>query len=329
MKLHLDKRTVKLTLSYLVVIMLLSTLFSIAIYYTAATKLHTDFQINILPDSPLQYPVASPLHENKFDNIRHGLLITLLQLNIAVAISGLVISYYLARMSLRPIEKTLAIQDRFAIDAAHELRTPLTVMRMEIEVALRRRPFDEIRVQLALTNTIEHIKLLQKLSNQLLQLSSQHTYKEHKEVNIYLLIHEVIDQFTSNARQKHIDIEDHASPSLIIHTASDNIRQIVAILLDNAIKYSSPYSKVIVSAHVDKTRFIINIIDHGQGIAPEDLIHIFERFYRTRQAKQNNQEGYGIGLSIAQRYARQLKGDITVQSKLQKGSTFSLRIPLY
>ncbi len=106
----------------------------------------------------------------------------------------------------------------------------------------------------------------------------------------------------------------------------NSMKEVFVILLDNAIKYSPPQSEIHITTEMAKNAVTINVIDNGIGIAKKDLLHIFERFYRAD--KSRNEEGYGLGLSIARKMVETHNGSIAVQSKINKGTTFSVTLPL-
>jgi two-component system OmpR family sensor kinase len=108
----------------------------------------------------------------------------------------------------------------------------------------------------------------------------------------------------------------------------DRLQQVVLILLDNAIRHSASDSEISIRVAEQNEEAVLAIEDHGEGIAPEHLAHIFERFYRADGARARSQGGTGLGLSIAQALVRQLGGDVSAVSTPGEGSTFTVRIPL-
>ena len=107
----------------------------------------------------------------------------------------------------------------------------------------------------------------------------------------------------------------------------DKLEQVVVNLLDNALRYTDPGGKVVVSAGASDGSVVIKVADNGIGIEPEDLPHVFERFYRTDKSRSREKGGSGIGLTIVKRYVESLGGSINVDSKPGSGTTFSFRVP--
>jgi len=97
------------------------------------------------------------------------------------------------------------------------------------------------------------------------------------------------------------------------------------ILLDNSIKYSPKNSKIEINSKSSKNKVTISVMDEGIGIASDDLVHIFDRFYRAE--KSRTEKGYGLGLSIAKKIIEQHKGEIEVKSEVNKGTTFTVILP--
>ena len=110
-------------------------------------------------------------------------------------------------------------------------------------------------------------------------------------------------------------------------TDPDRLEQVLAILLDNAAKYTSAGGRVWSQAGVEREDIVIKVADTGQGIAPERLPHIFERFYRVDDSRNADIEGFGLGLAIAKRQIATIGADIEVDSVVGEGTTFCIRLP--
>jgi len=116
---------------------------------------------------------------------------------------------------------------------------------------------------------------------------------------------------------------------VIVEADKSSLQKMVVILLDNAIKYTPEKGKVMLSTNQDKRQVLLSVEDTGIGIAKEDLPHVFDRFYRMDQSRsKTNVPGFGLGLSIVKRIVDLHKGSIGVSSAPEKGSTFTVRLPL-
>ena len=254
----------------------------------------------------------------------------LLLINLGILLAAGAGSWWQARRSLKPIEDAMEAQSRFTADASHELRTPLTAMKAEIEVALRdkRLSIDEARELLG--SNLEEVAKLEALANGLLRLA-QHDHSataSTEAVALTLIVTGAIARKGSNAEKRSITIINNVGVQTIMGDREHMI-ELVAILLDNAIKYSPDNSNVTISSGKTKSTAWLEVCDEGPGITAADMPYIFERFYRADQARTHSQAGgYGLGLSIARQIAKLYNGSIDAVSKPGEGATFTVRLPL-
>lgn len=322
----------KLTSGYLAIIMALSIGCSVALYHVSSNELAQSAQRPV----DLYNVVFGPSNSTDINNLRlrqlekdrNSLKVNLLLFNIAVLAIGGGVSYILARRTLAPIEEALEMQKRFTGDASHELRTPLTAMRAEIEVALRSPELTKNEALKILKSNLEEVSKLKSLSEGLLTLATTGGNDNAKEkVPVRQLVETAINQVRKPAAAKKIKLSSRVNDVQIVGNPQQ-LTNLVAILLDNAIKYSPPSSEVSIEAKSKDNRAQISVTDHGQGIAAADLPHIFDRFYRadTSRSKKNVQ-GYGLGLAIAKKITDLHHASIEVKSSPAKGSTFTLNLP--
>lgn len=269
---------------------------------------------------------AQQLAEAK-EAIRNRLIV----LNIIIMFGSGILSYILAARTLRPIEAAHEALERFTADASHELRTPITVMQTETEVALLDPQLDLATAKTQLQSNITELGRLTELTAGLLRLArSGIEPKAYSSVSVRELVTEARSLIERNATAKNITIAlQKLSP---LSTQGDRLALVDAlvILLDNAVKYSPNGSTVTISSHKEQNRILIEITDTGIGIKKSDLPHIFERFYRADSSRTNDGPiaGYGLGLAIAENIIIMHGGDIRVHSKIGKGSTFTLSLPV-
>jgi signal transduction histidine kinase len=338
-----DRRSIRLALTYLVIIMVMSIVFSAIFFKTSldnlAIQLHqgkpnTDIATtpsgkaviytnqNAKEIAALNYKIQLYTAQR-----REGLLQELALLNLGVLVVGSGVSYYLARRTLRPIEAAMKAQSQFASDASHELRTPLTIIQGEIEVALHNPQLTLARAKAALQTNHREIGQLRELSEGLLRLT-HHTELSIQFSQFYAdeIVGEAINRVLKLAKSKRITISDNI-PKIIVSGDKLSLVQAIVILLDNAIKYSAPGKHISIHARASKRSVYISIQDEGTGIPNVALPHIFGRFYRVRDAALHHVDGHGLGLAIAQAIAAQHRGSITVQSTVGEGSTFTIQLP--
>jgi two-component system sensor histidine kinase CiaH len=336
----IQSATFKLTLSYLGIIMVLSLLFSWALYRVSSDQITSGIahQKESIERLPLPLTLESrrtdylQALDDQLDAFNRTLLIRLAALNLGMLAVGGAISYGLARRTLRPIQDSLEAQGRFTADASHELRTPLTAMRSEIEVALREKQLSPADARKLFSSNLEEIAKLEALSAGLLRLARFENGLDPAvvtEVPVTEIFEGAIDRHQAAIADRHIQLDvRHGSGTIAGDRAS--LIELVAILLDNAIKYSPAKSTVTLSSKAAAGFATISVADQGPGIKASDIPHIFDRFYRADRSRTKERiNGYGLGLSIAKRITDIHHGTITVDSTLERGTTFHVRLPVH
>ena len=328
-----QQRVKRLALSYLAVIMTLSLLFSVIIYVITSVQLNRPLP----PGEHAQQPPE--LIERQFNRrlerrnseTRGSVIMSLAALNGVMLLIGYWLSLLLARRTLEPIERSIEQQAQFISDASHELRTPLAALLLSNEVALRKSTLTEQKSRRVLQQNVAEIKKLTELSNSLLDLAkSEQTMTEPELVNPASLIQEVAAQCAPAARAKQVTIScPKFTHNALLHTNA--VRQILAIFMDNAIKYAPPKNgEVNVIAWVNRKKHALEfaVRDNGPGIAPRDQKRIFERFYRADTARtRTDVSGHGLGLAIAKSLADRCGYTIRVKSQPPNGAEFTLVVP--
>lgn len=214
-------------------------------------------------------------------------------------------------------------------DIAHEFRTPLTTIRGYVESILDgvKKPDQDILGRIGaeterLTTLISDLQELSRAESGKLSL-------EKKPVDLNVLVEEVLFKFEKRIAEKEIQVETDLEGSLPLALVDEKrIGQVLENILNNAIKYNYQKGRVRVSTTRDGEGVRITIADTGQGISPQDLPHIFERFYRGDKSRSRHTGGTGIGLSIAKNLVEAHRGTISVQSQPGQGSTLSIWLPL-
>ena len=328
-----QQRVRRLALSYLAVIMTLSLAFSVIIYAITSVQLNRPLP----PGEHAQQPPElierqfSRRLEQRNRETRGLVIMSLIVLNGVMLLFGYWLSLLLARRTLAPIERSIEQQAQFVSDASHELRTPLAALLLVNEVALRKSTLTEKKARQVLSQNVAEIKKLTELSNSLLDLAkSEQTMTEPELVNPAAFIEEVVMRFTPAAQAKRVKlVYDNQSPTGDVPLQANAIRQILAIFMDNAIKYAPPKNgEVNVRANRKKHALEFTVKDNGPGIALGDQKHIFERFYRTDAARtRTDVSGHGLGLAIAKSLADRCGYTIRVKSQPPNGAEFTLVVP--
>ncbi|WP_158645348.1 sensor histidine kinase [Paraclostridium sordellii] len=249
---------------------------------------------------------------------------------ILASITVYFISKFLTKKSLKPIEESWKNQELFVQDASHELRTPLTIIFSKIESIIKR-PKNSVEEEMNnLVIVMKEVRRLSKLVSDLLKLTKEDaiiTINKSKTniidvIGDILIQYEDICQLQSKNLKFNYDLKDQS-----IYTDKEKLKQILIILIDNAIKYTKEDDYIIVRLFEEGSNIKIEVEDSGIGIKEEELPLIFNRFYRASSHRESNKDGSGIGLSIAKILIGNLNGKIAVSSKYKKGSIFSIYIP--
>ena len=237
--------------------------------------------------------------------------------------------YLLAGRLLRSEERAFERLKNFTADASHELRIPLTSLRGSLEVALRKdRPAEEYRETIA--NALEDAEHLSHLTQDLLlfaQADENQIKLNVQDVNLKSFMEETFHQAASLPDEKQIRKTLFPPPDVMVKIDPERVRQMVFILMDNATKYGKQGGDMLVKAEVAGEKLTISVRDNGIGISAEERDKVFDRFYRVDKARSRQQGGMGLGLSIAQWIANAHGGLITLDSKQEEGSTFTVVLP--
>ncbi|HSW85326.1 MAG TPA: HAMP domain-containing sensor histidine kinase [Candidatus Saccharimonadales bacterium] len=273
-------------------------------------------------------PDFNQFFQDRLDEGRGELLSRLILLNITVLFLGSALSYYLARRTLTPIENAMASQSRFVTDASHELRTPLASMLVTNDVALRKSKISLPEAKEVIRSNAEDIQHLRELTDGLLSLATQDNSNiKADEVSLQAIVTEAINRVLPAAQAKAISIEDNIA-DIKVTGDKQRLEQVMVILLDNAIKFSSKKGKIEILSNSKSKRVLLSIKDYGEGIKSKDLPYIFDRFYRADSSRNKpDAGGYGIGLAIAQQIVERHDGRISVKSKPGHGTTFTVELP--
>jgi heavy metal sensor kinase len=232
---------------------------------------------------------------------------------------------------LSRIESAFLRITQFTADASHELRTPISLIRTEAEIALRKSRSDgEYRE--ALRHILLESERTSGLVEQLLTLARADSGRENlnlKPIDLRETILLVGNEWRRLMESRDLDFSV-CVPGEALVVLSDRlaIERLIAILLDNAVKYTPPKGTIGLQVERMGDNAVVSVRDTGIGIPEEHLTQIFERFYRVDKARNRDQRGAGIGLSIAQWIAQQHGGAISVQSQPDKGSKFLVELPV-
>jgi len=231
--------------------------------------------------------------------------------------------------TLDRLEHAVVEMRQFSSALAHELRTPLAALRGEIELALREPGISPAR-QDAYGSQIEEIDHLTRLIDQILTLARAEAGQIRltvAPVDLGQLAASLVDQLQPLAEARSIDLSCDPVDAVIVQGDPAWLKRLLLNLLDNALKYTPAGGRVSVRVSRLGDRARIDVQDTGAGLSPADLPRVFERFFRADPARSSSLPGAGLGLNLVQWIVAQHRGQVTVQSRLGQGSTFSVTLP--
>lgn len=245
-----------------------------------------------------------------------------LYINLGALIIGGLASYWFAGRTLRPIEEAHEAQKRFASDASHELRTPLTIMKTENEVFLRQKDFTQDDARDLIASNLEELDRLERLSANLLALTQyEHAKLALRQVSVTQIVSEAVLSVQKMAPNIELVVDIQKAKVL---GDKDSLVRLLVILLDNAVKYGPAGQPIHIEGAKEDDGYNLSVRDHGQGIAEEDLPHIFDRLYRGDKARSSQIPGYGLGLALAQRIAKVNHATLTAENAPDDGAVFTI-----
>ena len=241
------------------------------------------------------------------------------------------ISIYFTNKAIIPLEETFKKQKQFIADASHELRTPLTIIKTNISL-LRENKHQTIESQGKWVNYIDsQASRMSTLINEMLSLANLDANKKKGEFinfNLSKLLNDSLLVFEVVIFEKGLILKENISQDIFINGEIDQIKKLISILMDNAIKYTSKNGEITVSLKVERNKAKLVINNTSEGIKNEHLEKIFERFYRIDDSRDRDTGGYGLGLSIAKSISEEHKGKIYAESILGKDVSFIVELPL-
>jgi signal transduction histidine kinase len=274
---------------------------------------------------------------------RHAVTETVERLIFVLVLSGvgaLVLAaaggLFMSRRAMRPVQEAFGRQRTFIADASHELKTPLTLIRADAEVLSR--GIDDPNMANDNRELVEDLlgetdRMSAILSDLLLlaRLDAEKIFVAREPFDLALVLSETSERFAARAGAENKNLEVHHSGKLPARGDADRTGQVLAALLDNALRFTPAGGTITVEGRITDKRVEATVTDTGPGIAPENLDRIFERFYRadahSGARSRGPTGGTGLGLAIARDLARAQGGGLTAENAAGGGARFSLSLP--
>ncbi len=237
-----------------------------------------------------------------------------------------VLVYWLSKSALRPVADSIEKQKQFITDASHELKTPLTIISANAEVLEMCEGENEWIT--SIKNQTTRLSHLVKNLVELTKLNEIHDDKHHYDFDISTALLETASNFETSAEVANKNFSYSAADNLTYHGNEAEIRQLITILCDNAIKYTDECGHIKLSLYRSGKNIIIESYNTCEYVDPNSVSRLFDRFYRadSSRARESKTGGYGIGLSIAQAIVHRHKGKIKVFTSGTTGITFKITL---
>jgi signal transduction histidine kinase len=275
--------------------------------------------------------VNLPLHfwvDKAFRQYERDIQERLFAIDAFIIVCTIVVGYSLNRYLLKPIRRFASEQEEFIANASHEIKTPLTTIRAELAAIgqIKSRRKDEERESLAVIET--EVRTLSNLVVNLLTLSTldQNEIKIKTEVNS--VIKKKIVTLRKNLQEKKLKINFEAREEIFYQVNPVYVKQLLDILLDNAIKYATPKTVIGVKLARHKDWLILQVSNRGVVIEEAAREKIFERFYRVTNRATMEQSGSGLGLAIAKTLAEKMNGSVELTRSDAQETVFTVHLPL-
>ena len=258
------------------------------------------------------------------------LIYTFLIVSAAMLVVIFLISKFFADRAIRPIRDAFDKQKLFVADASHELRTPVAVISSNVDVLLAN-PGGRIRDH---AKWLEYIKReserMGKLTNDLLYLATVDHTEElsgYAEVDLSQTVESVVLSMEAMFFEAGLTFSHDIPPGIAVLGDAARLGRVVVVLLENALRYSDDHGTVTVRVTRSHNTVSLWVTNQGEGIAPEHMDRIFDRFYRADAARSRERDSYGLGLAIARAIVLQHKGKISATSEKGKKTTFRVDLP--
>ena len=280
--------------------------------------------IHSKPAAVIQVGRSLAPEEEALDNLLHLLLVGAVGA-VALAAGG---GWFLAGRALVPVRQAFDRQNTFVGDASHELRTPLAVIKANAEFLQQSQPENA-----EVADIVAEADRMSALVDSLLALARGDGAgaRPQERFDLGLVVETSVDTLRPLAEERRValDVRRDGEPAdLRVDGDREQIKQLMVILLDNALRYTEAGGRVAVELSRQNGSGVVAVEDTGIGIAPEAIDHVFDRFYRGDEARNRDSGGVGLGLAIARELVSDHGGRISAQSRPGEGSRFTVELPL-
>lgn len=251
-------------------------------------------------------------------------LFTCAGVSAAGLLAVLLLLIFLSSRIVQPFSENYEKQKQFITDAGHELKTPLTIIDADAEVLEM-----DIGENEWLSDIQAQTKRLAQLTNSLIQLSRMEEQPQIQKIEFPIsdLAEELVESFQTLAKTQNKKLSCYIEPMISMNGDEKAIRQLVSILMDNAMKYSDDGGRIELALEMHKNLIQLSVFNTAESIPRESLSHLFDRFYRVDQSRNSKTGGYGLGLSIASAIVASHKGKIYATTHDEKSIMIVVTFP--
>ena len=303
----------RLTGFYILVIAIILTVFSLFLFYSLSSNIKDNLETDI---------AANQVQQQKISDAVDHLQLNIFGIDLVVVLLTASLGYILAGKTLKPIKFALDAQTQFTADASHEFRTPLAIIKYNGDVVLKDPHLTITDAREAIQSSVEEAEHMSTIVERLLMLARNENGwndLDMAEVDLKNIVENVAHKMSALARKKNLSLKITRLEAAKVKGDINTLNEMVLNILQNSVDYTPDGGGVTVELYQKDRHARLIIADSGIGIAAKDLPHIFERFYKSDQARTLKQGG-GLGLSIVQDIVRKHNGTIEVKSEPGKGT---------
>ncbi len=302
----------------------------------AETAITMEERFGYLKDGDLFYMVLGQTESAKISllparYLRASVLQTVLYLLAAFLLTMLTcyfISRYISQLAVRPVEQAMSREKQFVADISHDLKTPLSVIQACNHILAENPEKSVAESQAWLDRSDAAISNMKSLIDDMLTLSAMDAVQrlpKQEKVNLSGIVTKAILQMEVMAYDHSVVMESDVQENIFVTGDAEALLRVISGLIENALKYESQNGRILVKLYTHGKKAVFSVRNFGAFISPEDLPHIFERFYRGDKAR-TSQQGHGLGLAIIRRTVELMNGKIEAESSSETGTVFTLTL---
>jgi signal transduction histidine kinase len=250
-------------------------------------------------------------------------------IGLCLLLAAMIIGFFMLVQDVNRKKRMEKLRANFIANVTHELKTPLTSINMFADTILMGRAENEKTLMKYARIIVKESEKLKRMINNILEFSRQENQKlnfELKEENLSAVILDIMDEMNYWLEINKFEVSLSLDEHLTANIDGEGLKQVLSNLITNAIKYSEEKKKIEIRLYQQNQKAIIEVEDHGIGIAEHQLSRIFEKFYRVNSSQTGNISGTGLGLKVSKDIIEAQNGSLTVTSTVNKGSTFTIQL---